>query len=100
MATGIHRPRDRRAERLPYVYGARVVLLVGGGNNGADALWAGAWLGRRGAAVAAVLAGDAEPVALQAFRAAGGRITTADAMADADAIVDGLVGIGAKGRAA
>jgi hydroxyethylthiazole kinase-like uncharacterized protein yjeF len=85
------------SKKLPYVYGARVVLLVGGGNNGADALWAGVWLRRRGAAVTAVLAGDAEPVALQAFRDAGGRISTADALVGADAIVDGLVGIGARG---
>jgi hydroxyethylthiazole kinase-like uncharacterized protein yjeF len=85
------------SRKLPYVYGARVVLLVGGGNNGADALWAGAWLRRRGVAVAAVLAADPEPQALAAFRAVGGQISTADAIAGADAVVDGLVGIGAKG---
>lgn len=86
------------ARRLPYVYGARVVLLVGGGNNGADALWAGVHLRRRGATVAAVLAGDAEPEALQAFVSTGGLITTADAVDGADAIVDGLVGIGGRGE--
>ena len=32
-------------------YGARVVLLVGAGNNGGDALYAGATLARRGARV-------------------------------------------------
>lgn len=85
------------SRRLPFVYGARVVLLVGGGNNGADALWAGAWLARRGAAVAAVLAGDAEPDALDALLAAGGRISTADALDGADAVIDGLVGIGGRG---
>ena len=36
------------------VYGARVVLLVGGGDNGGDALYAGALLARRGAAVTAL----------------------------------------------
>ncbi|MDP9435960.1 MAG: bifunctional ADP-dependent NAD(P)H-hydrate dehydratase/NAD(P)H-hydrate epimerase, partial [Actinomycetota bacterium] len=40
------------------VYGARVALLVGGGDNGADALWAGARLARRGAQVTAVLAAE------------------------------------------
>lgn len=85
------------ARRLPYVYGARVVLLVGGGNNGADALWAGAWLARRGAAVVAVLAADPEQHALAGLLRAGGRIGTAEALADADVTVDGLVGIGGRG---
>ncbi|GMA22680.1 hypothetical protein GCM10025864_04390 [Luteimicrobium album] len=35
------------------VVGARVVLLVGSGNNGGDALFAGAYLRRRGVAVTA-----------------------------------------------
>ncbi len=39
------------------VYGSRVVLLVGHGNNGGDALYAGAALARRGARVDAVLVG-------------------------------------------
>src|SRR5919107_272630 len=43
---------------LPRVYGARVVLLVGSGNNGGDALFAGAQLAARGARVDAVLLSD------------------------------------------
>lgn len=43
------------ADLLGKVYGARVVLLVGSGDNGGDALYAGARLARRGAGVAAVL---------------------------------------------
>ena len=39
------------------VYGARVVVLAGTGDNGGDALYAGARLARRGAAVTAVQAG-------------------------------------------
>jgi hydroxyethylthiazole kinase-like uncharacterized protein yjeF len=85
------------SRRLPFVYGARVALLIGSGNNGADALWAGAWLARRGAAVVAVLAADPVQDALAALLAAGGRIGTADALADADLTVDGLVGIGGRG---
>ncbi|HEX2313906.1 MAG TPA: NAD(P)H-hydrate epimerase, partial [Thermomonospora sp.] len=46
------------ARLLPHVYGARVTLLVGGGDNGGDALYAGALLARRGADVRAVLASD------------------------------------------
>ncbi|MCW2810493.1 MAG: hypothetical protein JWP61_951, partial [Friedmanniella sp.] len=36
------------------VYGARVLVLVGPGNNGGDALYAAARLARRGARVTAV----------------------------------------------
>ena len=43
------------AELLGRVYGSRVVLLVGSGDNGGDALYAGAWLDRRGDGVAAGL---------------------------------------------
>ena len=85
------------AGKLPFVYGGRVLLLVGGGNNGADALWAGTWLRRRGASVVAVLTGSPEQVALRAFLAAGGSIGSTEAFEGADAIVDGLVGIGGRG---
>lgn len=43
------------ADLLGRVYGRRVVLLVGSGDNGGDALYAGARLARRGAGVTAVL---------------------------------------------
>jgi len=83
------------AERLGRVYGSRVLLLVGRGDNGADALLAGARLARRGAAVSAVLLGEPVADALAAFRAAGGRVV--DAPVPADLVVDGLVGIGGRG---
>ncbi|MEV4220332.1 NAD(P)H-hydrate dehydratase [Nonomuraea sp. NPDC049725] len=80
------------------VYGSRVVLLVGSGDNGGDALYAGAALARRGAAVEAVLAGSrTHEAGLAAFRDAGGRIGDAAALDRADLVVDGLVGIGATG---
>ena len=85
------------ARRLPAVYGARVVLLVGGGNNGADTLYAGAWLARRGAAVVAVLTGDPVQHALADYLAAGGRVGTPEALTGAEVVLDGLVGIGASG---
>jgi hydroxyethylthiazole kinase-like uncharacterized protein yjeF len=85
------------ARRLPFVYGARVVLLVGKGNNGADALWAGTWLARRGAQVVAVLVGTPVQDALDAFLRAGGRVGTEDALAGAEAVLDGVVGIGGRG---
>ncbi|HEY9522344.1 MAG TPA: NAD(P)H-hydrate epimerase, partial [Thermopolyspora sp.] len=46
------------AGTLGHVYGSRVALLIGSGDNGGDALYAGAELARRGARVDAVLAGS------------------------------------------
>ncbi|MFE0375375.1 NAD(P)H-hydrate dehydratase [Streptomyces inhibens] len=89
------------AELLGRVYGTRVVLLVGSGDNGGDALYAGARLARRGAGVAAVLLSPerAHQRGLAALRAAGGRVS-GDALRDiacADLVVDGIVGIGGRG---
>jgi len=92
------------------VYGARVVVLAGSGDNGGDALYAGALLARRGAAVTAIAAGSrVHPGGTAALLQAGGRVSSpadvsyADAVpaahpiADADLIVDGLLGIGGRG---
>lgn len=95
------------------VYGSRVVLLVGSGDNGGDALYAGARLARRGAGVTAVLLVPerAHAAGLAALRRAGGRtveISGADTGTDAgtaavaavrraDLVVDGIVGIGGTG---
>ncbi|MFE5914517.1 NAD(P)H-hydrate dehydratase [Streptomyces wedmorensis] len=82
------------------VYGARVVLLVGSGDNGGDALYAGARLARRGAGVTAVPLGTrTHPGGLAALRAAGGRITDDpfEALAVADLVLDGITGIGGRG---
>ncbi len=89
------------AELLGRVYGSRVVLLVGSGDNGGDALYAGARLARRGAGVVAVLLSPdrAHQGGLGALRAAGGRVSD-DASRDiarADLVVDGIVGIGGRG---
>ncbi len=87
-----------------HVYGARVVVLAGRGDNGGDALYAGALLARRGVAVTAIAAGSTvHPGGTAALRQAGGRVSddTADAAAAlldaADLIVDGLLGIGGHG---
>jgi hydroxyethylthiazole kinase-like uncharacterized protein yjeF len=89
-------------ERYGRAYGARVLLLVGSGDNGGDALYAGARLARRGAAVVARLLDPqrAHAGGLAALRAAGGR-TVADLPADpastVDLVVDGITGIGGSG---
>ncbi|MFD8560821.1 NAD(P)H-hydrate dehydratase [Streptosporangium canum] len=64
------------ARTLGRVYGSRVVLLIGGGDNGGDALYAGARLASRGARVDAILAGSrVHGAGLEALRRAGGRVT-------------------------
>jgi ADP-dependent NAD(P)H-hydrate dehydratase / NAD(P)H-hydrate epimerase len=89
-----------------HVYGARVVVLAGSGDNGGDALYAGALLARRGAAVTAIAPGPkAHAGGLAELGAAGGRLTgdpgglqdAADVIASADLIIDGLLGIGGRG---
>ena len=83
---------------LGRVYGRRVVLLVGSGDNGGDALYAGERLARRGAWVGAILAGSrTHEAGLAAFRQAGGRVVDRAELARADLIIDGLVGIGVAG---
>lgn len=86
------------------VVGSRVVLLVGSGNNGGDALWAGSMLRARGCRVDAVCVSDsihAEGAA--ALARAGGAIVSADSpdvstvVAEADLVLDGIVGIGGRG---
>ncbi|GAA4922634.1 NAD(P)H-hydrate dehydratase [Actinoplanes utahensis] len=80
------------------VYGARVLLLVGSGDNGGDALYAGAALARRGAQVRALLLTPERVhlAGLAALRAAGG-FTTRDLPPRSELVVDGIVGIGASG---
>ena len=88
------------AALLGRVYGARVVLLVGGGDNGGDALYAGARLARRGAGVSAVLLGSrTHEGGLAALLGAGGRVADDpfEVLAVADLVMDGITGIGGRG---
>jgi len=85
------------ADLLGGSYGSRVLLLVGSGDNGGDALHAGALLARRGARVEAVLLSDSPHAGgLAAFRRAGGRVVTASDSRRPDVVVDGIVGIGGR----
>lgn len=82
-------------------YGSRVLLVVGSGNNGGDALFAGARLARRGVRVGAWRTGPGvHPGGWDAFLAAGGRdLDAAAARAElprTDCVVDGVAGIGSR----
>jgi ADP-dependent NAD(P)H-hydrate dehydratase / NAD(P)H-hydrate epimerase len=104
------------------LYGARVVVLAGTGDNGGDALYAGARLAERGASVTAIAAGKrVHEQGAAALVRAGGRVIPVtppraadDTMPDiparydaghevrraighADLILDGLLGIGGRG---
>ena len=97
------------ARLLDHVYGARVVVLAGSGDNGGDALYAGARLAGRGANVVAVAAGrQLHQAGTAELRDRGGRVIeaatapeiappAARAIAAADLIIDGLTGIGGRG---
>ncbi|CAD5955639.1 MULTISPECIES: NAD(P)H-hydrate dehydratase [Streptomyces] len=86
--------------RTGRVYGSRVLLLVGSGDNGGDALYAGARLARRGAGVRALLVSPdrAHAGGLAAFLAAGGQVADGpDGLGSLDLVVDGITGIGGIG---
>ena len=89
---------------LDRVYGSRVVVLAGTGDNGGDALYAGARLASRGARVTAIAVGThLHDGGASALLGAGGRIVAAadqmvpSVVQSADLIVDGILGIGGKG---
>src|SRR5260370_2821226 len=76
------------ARLLGSVYGARVVVLAGRGDNGGDALYAAQRLARRGARTHAVLTGSrVHPGGAAALRIAGG-----PAVAAADQALPGPIG--------
>ncbi|WGY03138.1 NAD(P)H-hydrate dehydratase [Nocardioides sp. QY071] len=100
---------------LGTAYGRRVLLLVGSGDNGGDALYAGALLARRGVQVEAWLLSDAaHRGGVDALRAAGGRAVPWSSIGQRqhaqppnprglvpnrnifDVVVDGIVGIGGR----
>jgi len=106
------------ASLLDQVYGSPVVVVAGSGDNGGDALYAGARLAGRGAVVTAISAGSKlHEAAARELVARGGQVTAAvahdvpgspatvpaiapaaaDAIAAADLILDGITGIGGHG---
>lgn len=84
------------AAYLGRVYGSRILVLTGSGNNGGDALYAAARLARRGARVEAIrVTESAHAGGLADFLSAGGQIV--DEPGDPDLVLDGLLGIGGRG---
>ncbi|MCW2594012.1 MAG: nnr [Mycobacterium sp.] len=78
--------------------GRGVCAIVGSGDNGGDALWAAAFLRRRGVATTAVLLSPdrTHGAALAGFTRAGGRIVES-VPAATDLVIDGVVGISGSG---
>ncbi|MFZ1288033.1 MAG: NAD(P)H-hydrate epimerase, partial [Candidatus Phosphoribacter sp.] len=95
---------DVAGDRLATHGGRRVVALVGGGNNGADALYAVALLAEVGYAAAAVCTayGSIHQGAREAASEAGVVLVEGDgpdwaaALAEADLVLDGITGIGGR----
>jgi hydroxyethylthiazole kinase-like uncharacterized protein yjeF len=92
------------AGTLGQVYGSRVTVLAGSGDNGGDALYAGALLARRGAVVTGIkVAARVHEGGAAALRAAGGTIIEAadpaasTSVDSAHQIIDGILGIGGHG---
>jgi hydroxyethylthiazole kinase-like uncharacterized protein yjeF len=82
----------------------RVLLLVGGGNNGGDALYAGAELAAEGTAVSIIRTSTrVHEAALAAALAAGATMESPEraeiAASEADVVVDGILGTGTTGGA-
>ncbi len=94
LATAILRRLDRP-------YGSRVLLVVGSGNNGGDALYAGVRLAGRGVQVSCWRTGSTvHAEGWAALLAAGGREVSAGAalalLAVANVVVDAVAGIGSR----
>ncbi|MDN5769966.1 MAG: bifunctional ADP-dependent NAD(P)H-hydrate dehydratase/NAD(P)H-hydrate epimerase [Microlunatus sp.] len=93
---------DLLARTRGTVYGSRVMIVVGPGNNGGDALFAGQRLARRGCAVSAIRGlGEPHHAGLAALRTAGGRLLERAELEEADLtgvdlLVDGVLGIGGR----
>ena len=94
-STGVAQAVIGELKRTGGCYGRAVGLVIGAGNNGGDALYAGAILARRGVRCSAVLLvpGGAHEGGLAALLGAGGRVV--DTLPESlDLVIDGVLGIG------
>jgi len=109
MSRAAHGLAEVAAARLADVEGTTVVGLVGAGDNGGDTLYAVAQLAESGFASAAVLVPSAgrsgvHAAGLRAAESAGALVHVAaddpedavEAVAEADLVLDGIVGIGGR----
>lgn len=92
---------DELRQRAGRLYGTSVVILAGPGNNGGDALYAGARLAARGVRVDAVCClGRPHQGGARALLDAGGRLTElrTDGVLEGPftLVVDGVLGIGGR----
>ena len=97
-STGVAQAVIGELKRTGGCYGRAVGLVIGAGNNGGDALYAGAILARRGVRCSAVLLvpGRAHEGGLAALLGAGGRVV--DTLPESlDLVIDGVLGIGGTG---
>ncbi|MCT1367277.1 bifunctional ADP-dependent NAD(P)H-hydrate dehydratase/NAD(P)H-hydrate epimerase [uncultured Kocuria sp.] len=99
------------SNRTKTAFGKEAVLLVGKGNNGGDALFAGAYMRSKGVQVTAVLVNEqCHEQGREALEKAGGKVfhavgtdgealvnSAVDLSVQADVIIDGLVGTGGRG---
>ncbi len=88
---------DLLRETFGCVYGTSVLVIAGPGNNGGDALFAGALLARRGVSVRiyCVVPGVCHETGLAACIEAGGRVI--DALdGEFDLVLDGIAGLGSS----
>jgi NAD(P)H-hydrate epimerase len=95
----MQRAADGLAAAIAGLHPTSVLLLVGAGNNGADAMWSGARLAAAGVDVVIVPTTDhPNPGALDAALNAGAQLRGTDRVVDlfltTDVIVDGILGIG------
>lgn len=105
-AAGLASVCRRMLSERGQISGSRVVMLVGAGNNGGDALFAGANLAGRGAHVTAVdVFGKMHEAGAAAFTSSGGQTESFEAenpaeiaglLRGADLVIDGVLGTGAK----
>jgi len=88
---------DLLRETFGCVYGTSVLVVVGPGNNGGDALFAGALLARRGVLVQiyCVVPGVCHEKGLAAALGAGGRVIDS-LVGDFDLVLDGIAGLGSS----
>ena len=101
MARAVEGLAEVVAARISQLDAETVVALVGGGNNGADALYAVAQLAESGVSCAAAVdLAHVHEGALEAARAGGVVVVSgAEALediAEADIILDGIVGLGGR----